>query len=304
MQSARRVASFRLSYAGGRCRGSAEWLPAWQDPQQLVQTISVSERGVTQVHFGSLGTTVSNRGGKKKKKGWEITVVITWWRGSGKFFIPSLYPSLFINTKEQWVITQREDAAQGLLCFRFWLQIKVWTYSLLDKKNRNYKCMERKNNHRPVQISCFFPAFGNRNDTPLGWCSSGASWSCSGLHQQGQNQPQQSQTTTTLTLGSASSRLPQPDPVPSALHSQEPFLGAPRSWARGQRSPSPWGSLPAWTLVAPGPEIPHIPCELLECPGKLGQTWGGQCSCTFWKWPWCWERLKARGEGDNRGWDG
>ena len=21
-------------------------------------------------------------------------------------------------------------------------------------------------------------------------------------------------------------------------------------------------------------------------------------------WPWCWERLKARGEGDNRGWDG
>ena len=34
-------------------------------------------------------------------EGWEITVVITWWRGSGKFFIPSLYPSLFINTKEQ-----------------------------------------------------------------------------------------------------------------------------------------------------------------------------------------------------------
>ena len=98
MQSARRVASFRLSYAGGRRRGSAGWLPAWQDPQQLVQTISVSERGVTQVHFGSLGTTVSNGGGGG---GWEIKVVITWWRGSGKFFIPSLYPSLFINTKEQ-----------------------------------------------------------------------------------------------------------------------------------------------------------------------------------------------------------
>lgn len=38
---------------------------------------------------------------KKKKKGWEITVVIVRWRGSGKFFIPSLYPSLFINIKEQ-----------------------------------------------------------------------------------------------------------------------------------------------------------------------------------------------------------
>ena len=25
---------------------------------------------------------------------------------------------------------------------------------------------------------------------------------------------------------------------------------------------------------------------------------------TGWKRPWCWERLKAGGEGDNRGWDG
>ena len=25
---------------------------------------------------------------------------------------------------------------------------------------------------------------------------------------------------------------------------------------------------------------------------------------THWKTPWCWERLTARGEGDNRGWDG
>ena len=25
---------------------------------------------------------------------------------------------------------------------------------------------------------------------------------------------------------------------------------------------------------------------------------------THWKRPWCWERLKARGERDNRGWDG
>ena len=25
---------------------------------------------------------------------------------------------------------------------------------------------------------------------------------------------------------------------------------------------------------------------------------------THWKRPWCWERLKAKGEGDDRGWDG
>ena len=25
---------------------------------------------------------------------------------------------------------------------------------------------------------------------------------------------------------------------------------------------------------------------------------------THWKRPWCWERLKAGGEGNNRGWDG
>ena len=25
---------------------------------------------------------------------------------------------------------------------------------------------------------------------------------------------------------------------------------------------------------------------------------------TYWKWPWCWEGLRAGGEGDNRGWDG
>ena len=25
---------------------------------------------------------------------------------------------------------------------------------------------------------------------------------------------------------------------------------------------------------------------------------------TYWKRPWCWERLRMGGEGDNRGWDG
>ena len=31
-------------------------------------------------------------------------------------------------------------------------------------------------------------------------------------------------------------------------------------------------------------------------------TWRKQLTC--WKRPWCWERLRAGGEGDNRGWDG
>ena len=31
-------------------------------------------------------------------------------------------------------------------------------------------------------------------------------------------------------------------------------------------------------------------------------TWCGEL--THWKRPWCWERLKAGEEGDNRGWDG
>ena len=29
-----------------------------------------------------------------------------------------------------------------------------------------------------------------------------------------------------------------------------------------------------------------------------------QYLATHWKRPWCWERVKAGGEGDNRGWDG
>ena len=34
-------------------------------------------------------------------------------------------------------------------------------------------------------------------------------------------------------------------------------------------------------------------------------TWATWCKeLTHWKRPWCWEILKAGGEGDNRGWDG
>ena len=38
-----------------------------------------------------------------------------------------------------------------------------------------------------------------------------------------------------------------------------------------------------------------------EGPNTLA-TWHEEL--TLWKRPWCWKRLKVRGEGDNRGWDG
>ena len=34
------------------------------------------------------------------------------------------------------------------------------------------------------------------------------------------------------------------------------------------------------------------------------QYFGHLMHLTHWKRPWCWERLRAGGEGDNRGWDG
>ena len=36
----------------------------------------------------------------------------------------------------------------------------------------------------------------------------------------------------------------------------------------------------------------------LQCLTTWSEEW------THWKRPWCWERLKAGGEGDDRGWDG
>ena len=50
------------------------------------------------------------------------------------------------------------------------------------------------------------------------------------------------------------------------------------------------------------------------CPGcsleglmlKLQLQYFGHLMCRtdYWKRPWCWEKLKAGGEGDDRGWDG
>ena len=41
---------------------------------------------------------------------------------------------------------------------------------------------------------------------------------------------------------------------------------------------------------------------MLKLKLKSLATWCKEL--TPWKRPWCWERLKAGGEGDNRGWDG
>ena len=214
-------------------------------------------------------------------------MVIAWWSGSGKFFIPSLYPSLFINTKEQWVITRREDAAQGPLCFRFWLQIEVCPYSLLDKKNRNYKCMERKNNHRPVQISCLFPVFGNRRDTPLGWCTL--------------VQPVDlvQASATKVKISHSSPKPPPPWPwdqpavgYPSLIQCPLPYivkspsLGLQGAWARGQRSPSPLASLPG---LDPGGYWTWNSSHSLWTAGiswaAWGRGWGGGAHVPFGKDP-------------------
>ena len=41
------------------------------------------------------------------------------------------------------------------------------------------------------------------------------------------------------------------------------------------------------------------------CWSWNSNTWATWCEeLTLWKRPWCWERLKAGGEGDDRGWDG
>ena len=45
--------------------------------------------------------------------------------------------------------------------------------------------------------------------------------------------------------------------------------------------------------------------ELVVFQANSGGNLATWCTeLTHWKRPWCWKRLKAGGEGDNRGWDG
>ena len=76
-----------------------------------------------------------------------------------------------------------------------------------------------------------------------------------------------------------------------------------------------------WTVVLKKSLSPFNCKEIQPVHPKvrsvLGVHWKDWCwswysnnfatSCeelTHWKSPWCWERLRARGEGDDRGWDG
>ena len=50
---------------------------------------------------------------------------------------------------------------------------------------------------------------------------------------------------------------------------------------------------------------PEYSLEGLNLKLKLQYTLATSCEePTHWKRPWCWERLRAGGEGDDRGWDG
>ena len=76
-----------------------------------------------------------------------------------------------------------------------------------------------------------------------------------------------------------------------------------------------------WTVVLEKtPESPLDCKEIQPVNSKGDQSWifigrtdakvklqyfGSWCEeLTHWKRPWCWKRLRARGEGGNRGWDG
>ena len=56
-------------------------------------------------------------------------------------------------------------------------------------------------------------------------------------------------------------------------------------------------------------ETIHSGCKLCICGRYRCWSWKSNplvtwCEeLTHWKRPWCWERLRAGGEGDNRGWD-
>ena len=71
-----------------------------------------------------------------------------------------------------------------------------------------------------------------------------------------------------------------------------------------------WVAMPCSRASSPPRDRTWISCVL--CIGSWilyhWVTWEALCvsghRLTAWKRPWCWERLKAGGEGDDRGWDG
>ena len=74
-----------------------------------------------------------------------------------------------------------------------------------------------------------------------------------------------------------------------------------------------------WTVVLKTRESPLDCKEIQPVHPRGDQSWVFTGGCwswnsntlatwceelTHWKRPWCWERLRAGGEGDDRGWDG
>ena len=56
--------------------------------------------------------------------------------------------------------------------------------------------------------------------------------------------------------------------------------------------------------LMPGTPMERLHSALNFLPA-ICPLWATCCEeLTHWKRPWCWERLKAGGEGDDRGWDG
>ena len=57
--------------------------------------------------------------------------------------------------------------------------------------------------------------------------------------------------------------------------------------------------------VNPKGNQPWIFNEKADAEAESSNTWATWCKeLTHWKRPWCWERLRAGGEGGDRGWDG
>ena len=58
-------------------------------------------------------------------------------------------------------------------------------------------------------------------------------------------------------------------------------------------------------LVNPKGNQPWVFIGRTDAEAEVPILWLPHCEeLNHWKRPWCWERLRARGEGDDRGWDG
>ena len=56
-------------------------------------------------------------------------------------------------------------------------------------------------------------------------------------------------------------------------------------------------------LISPKRNQPWIFIGRTDAEAETPMLWPWE-GLTHWKRPWCWERLRAEGERDNRGWDG